>query len=206
MVCKVLVVPTFGSWDTGLFLPRKKEALGCGITKLCYSVRNNGLHWAACFVITSHWWLVTDTKTKVWLEFLRAEKLPTAKPYWSVQFFGGLNPVSKGEIVICASRLFPLCVVFHMALLGVSLQPHDLEVIVLNSWVPPDAQLQVLAEPSFLTFFTFHLRLIPTGPSTSSHLGLYVSFRSVLQGSGEHAARDCQDSVWDTALKIWSLC
>lgn len=34
MVCKVLVVTTFGSWDTGLFLPSKKEALGCGITKL----------------------------------------------------------------------------------------------------------------------------------------------------------------------------
>lgn len=109
MVYKVLVVTTFGSWDTGLFLPRKKEALGCGITKPCYSVRNNGLHWAACFVITSHWWLVTDTTTKVWLEFLKAETSASAKPYWSVQFPGGLNPVSKGEIMIWASRLFPLC-------------------------------------------------------------------------------------------------
>lgn len=74
-----------------------------------------------------------------------------------------------------------------MTLLGVSLQPHDLEVIVPNNWVPPDTQPQVQAEPALLTLFTFHFCLIPTGPWMSSRLGLYVSFRSVLQGSGLHA-------------------
>ena len=78
-----------------------------------------------------------------------------------------------------------------MTLLGVSLQTHDLEVIVPNNWVPPDAQPQVQAEPVFLTLYISPLPH-PTGPWMSSHLGLcffQISVAGIWGACGPWTAR-----------------